>query len=50
MSLLGLWIGRDAVQRQAFAVPKHKIEEHVSRKFRVVHFYMTAGGRLTQNA
>ena len=49
MSLFGLWIGWDAVQHQTFAVPQHKIEEHVSRKFRVVHLDMSAGSRLTQN-
>src|SRR5258708_198976 len=31
--LLDLWIGRDAVDDQMFAVPKHKIEEHVGREF-----------------
>jgi len=44
MSLLCLWIGCDAVQRQAFAASKHKIEEDFSRKFRVIHLDMTAGG------
>ena len=49
MPLHDLWISRDAVEGQALAVPKHKIEEHVSRKFRVVHLDLTAGGGLTQN-
>src|SRR3984885_3041480 len=49
MPLRGFWIRCDAVKCEAFGVPEHKIEEHISRKFRIVHFDMTAGGRLTQN-
>jgi hypothetical protein len=48
MPLLGLWIGRAAAEDQTSAVPKHKIEEHVSRELRVVHLDLAAGGRLSQ--
>jgi hypothetical protein len=48
MPLLSLWIRRDAVEDQTFAMPKHKIEEDVSRKFRVVHLDLAARGGLPQ--
>ncbi len=48
MPLLGLWIGRAAAEDQTSAVPKHKIEEHVSRELRVVHLDLAASGRLSQ--
>ena len=48
MPLFGFWIRRDAVECEAFGVPEYKIEEHVSRKFRVVYLNLTAGGGLTQ--
>jgi hypothetical protein len=48
MPLLGLWIGRAAAEDQTSAVPKHKIEEHVSSEFRVVHLDLAAGGRPSQ--
>ena len=48
MPLLDLRIGRGAVEDQTSGVPKHKIEEHVSREFRVVHLDVAAGGRLSQ--
>jgi hypothetical protein len=47
--LLGFWIRCDAVECEALGVSEHKIEEHVSRKFRVIYLNLTAGGGLPQN-
>ena len=43
MPFLGFWIRCDAVECKTFGVPEHKIEEHVSRKLRVIYFDLTAG-------
>ena len=48
MPLLGFWLSWDAVEREAFGMPEHKIEEHVRRKFRVIYPDLTAGRGLTQ--
>jgi hypothetical protein len=48
MPLLGFWIRCDAVVCEALGMPEHKIEEHVSRKFRVIYLDLTAGRGLTQ--
>jgi hypothetical protein len=48
MPFLGFWIRCDAVECEALSMPKHKIEEHVSRKLRVIHLDLTVGRRLTQ--
>ena len=48
MPFLGFWIRCDAVECEALRMPKHKIEEHISRKLRVIYLDLTAGRRLTQ--
>jgi hypothetical protein len=48
MPFLGFWIRCDAVKCKALGMPEHKIEEHVSRKFRVIYLDLTARGGLTQ--
>jgi hypothetical protein len=48
--LLGFWIRCDAVECKAFGLPEHEIEEHLSRKFRVIYLDLTAGHGLTQYA
>ena len=50
MPFLGFRIDRQAIERQAFTMPKHKIKEQLGREFGIGNLYLVTSGKLPKKS